>query len=500
MKQLALTLLCLLLPVGVAAADEVRMEIGLGGVFPAGGWTRCRISGLDVEDGGVIIVNVAEAFERRLTVSGGVAEGLVLMVDEAPIIALEVPGKGRVAVPPDQLRHLRGVKDRLPVVFVGRDTPGEAAVRRVLGRDDIFPIRVTPGEFFAQSGRNLEWVRVFVLGEMDDDQLKQLRSHFTHLSTSVLLAKAHAVRDWLARLDFRKAGELIVYNAELAEFLPVPQGSVRGDLYEIFGPPEWPASARRNIVLCFVGVLALFAVAAVFPGKTRAMRVYRVVFPAAFAVFLVVLAAWRISAPVESVALWEGAEGGRLGVRTEILSTAVLRSGAGESSKTDIVPVPEYVPVASRPGQWVEQRLVLDEQNRLVWQAPARSRRVFWSRVVVTKPPEEPGRWIETDGSTVWPVPPRYGGGGQSFAEYVAERHDGNARREELRDAAMRWWLGGRPRGRAFRIGWTEAGTDGAVFSAGTMVVIRTGALAAGVYLRGLKILRDDWDAFGPRD
>ncbi|GAF77161.1 unnamed protein product, partial [marine sediment metagenome] len=124
MKRTLPILVCVLALAAPVCADALRIEIGLGGVFPAGGWTHCRISGFDnVADGELVIVHVSEMFERHMGVERGVAEELILMPDESPMITVEIPRKGRVDLPPEATRHLRGVRDKLPVIFLGENSP-----------------------------------------------------------------------------------------------------------------------------------------------------------------------------------------------------------------------------------------------------------------------------------------------------------------------------------------------------------------------------------------
>lgn len=153
MRRITMTFVCVLALAAAACADTVRIELGLGGVFPAGGWTHCRITGLDnVADGQHVVVHVSEMFEAHLSVARGAAEGLILMPDESPMITIEIPGRGRVPLPPEATRHLKSVKDALPAVFLGKDPPTEAEVMKALGTGKLFGMSMTAAELAARPG------------------------------------------------------------------------------------------------------------------------------------------------------------------------------------------------------------------------------------------------------------------------------------------------------------------------------------------------------------
>ena len=414
MKQSALVILLLLSAAALAPAEPIRIELGLGGVFPAGQWTRCRISGLDdVKPGVIVLVRVGDEFETEMTVTGGMAEGLVLMPDESPALSIEVGGKGRVALPGEARKQLRGVKDKLPVVFLGADNlPEEQEVTQTLAAGDIFPIRMTTDEFLRYAGSGIEWVRVFVLGRLSDEDVGRLRDRFSHLSGSVLVAKPDAVAGWLQKLAFEKAGELMVYNRPLAQVLPVPRGSVRPELFQIFGPPSWPKSVRRNITLGFVASLAFFVLLMVLPDRTWRIRSGGLLLAAALAAVCAFFVQGRISAPPESVSLLEVPEGWtEKGVETTLISHAVLTpAGHGLSFSSLDIPLFELNPVASSPTQWTEHMLRLNTANDLEQDLPVPSRELLvrFSYVAV---PATPDDFFETDGEHVWvykknPPPP----------------------------------------------------------------------------------------------
>ncbi|KPK97615.1 MAG: hypothetical protein AMK75_07375, partial [Planctomycetes bacterium SM23_65] len=380
----------------------------------------------------------------------------------------------------------------LPAVFLGKDPPAEADVRKVLRVEKIFPIKMAAAELADRPLRDFEWVRVFVLGKMSESEGTQLRKHFSHLSDSVVVAKPDDLTGWIEKLAFKKVGELSACNADLAEFVPIPRGSVRPELYEIFGPPKWPRRVRRDVALMFVAVLLVFAISVVFPGKTRGKRAYRLVYPVLSALVLTFMASWRISNPAESVSLFEGRQpdgGGsaRKGVETKVISKAVLERGGRGAQVRDLLAVPQRVtPVASHPRQWVEHRLVLTRMGELERGTPLGFRDVsvrhWYGRI--------PGRLIFNllmggDYVCVVEVPPRRRlpferpSSRQTirpFSEYLAERHHPDARVEELRDGMLRYWYSHRrQKGIAYNVAWTEASTEGEVFDAGVMVVIKAG-------------------------
>lgn len=480
--RLCVTCLCLLALAGFAYAEDIRIEVGLGGVFPAGGWTHCRITGLDdVKDGSVLTVSVSEMFEARMKVSGGIAEGFVLMPDESPAITIEIPGRGRVALPAEAARRLHAVKDRLPVMFLGENPPDEADVRKILDMPDIFPIRMSVEEFPARPLRDFEWVRVFVLGKMSDGEVKQLRKSFSHFSNSVLVARSGDLTGWIGRLAFKDVVDLSVFNGGLAGFLPLPRGSVRPEFYEIFGPPEWPKSVRRNLAIVFVGCLGVFAICIVFPGKKKSTRVCQLVAAAVFAVFFTFIARGWTSNPTESVSLCETQVPSGKGVETTVISKAVLRRGG--RANLDPVAWRRVAPVASHPRQWVEHKLVLDETGELKCEAPVGSREVFVKYRHGRVPLPVEGS-LRTDGDNVafTEVTETSGlfmqrssvvGRTVSFAEYVGEPRHPDARVDKLRRAMLRYWRKRRFRKGTYSIGWTAADTEGITLNAGTMVVVR---------------------------
>jgi hypothetical protein len=470
-----------------ASAEPLRIDLGLGGVFPAGQWTRCTVSGLeDVKDGTLIVVHVGEVFDREFTVAARKAEGMILLPDESPAITIEVPGKGRVALPNEAGKQLRGVKDKLPVIFLGADNlPEEREVREALAAGEIFPIRMTTDEFFRFALPDVEWVRVFVLGRSSEEDLGRLRDRFSHLSGSVLLAKPDAVAGWLQKLSFEKVGELMVYNRRLAEVLPVPRGSVRPELYEIFGPPSWPNSVRRSITLGFVASLALFALSMVLPARSRKIRVGGLLLAAALAAVFAFFTYDRISAPPESVSLLEVPEGAEKGVETTLISQAVLTpAGRGLSFSSLDIPLSELNPVASFPTQWIEHKLRLNRMNGLDRDLPAPSREVF-VRFSYGPVPPTADDFLETDGERVWvykKIPPPPAGPtdsppfdvtADSLAAYIAGRQHKDSRVDELRHGMLTFWNRNLRRPGLYAIHWTEPATDAKVFSAGTLVVVK---------------------------
>ena len=487
MRRAGLLLLCVLGLTGLASAEPIRIEVGLGGVFPVGQWTRCRISGLDdVKDGGLIVVHVDEVFETYLGVAGGRAEGLLLMPDESSAITMEIPGKGRVALPSEARKQLHGVKDKLPVIFLSGDNlPEESAVREALAAGLLSPIRMTTEEFFRYGVPDIEWVRVFVLGRMKEDDVERLRERFFHLSGSVLVARPDAVTGWLEKLAFEKVGELSVHNRSLAQLLPVPRGSVRPELYDVFGPPTWPKSIRRNVTLYFVSSLGLFAVVMVFPRRRGKLLGGGLVSAVSVSLLFMLMASWHLSAPPESVSLFEVPEEAVKGVETTLISQAVLSPSSGGLRLNGLgMSLSELNPVASYPAQWVEHKLRLNRMNELERDWPIPSREVFvgfsYSRWPI---PREDGFAITGDKvvllegakSGAPPFPWRRSSKPSqkpvSFADYMNRRQHEDSRVDELRRAMLRYWNKNRPKEKTYGVFWTEARTSAKLFSAGTMLV-----------------------------
>ena len=491
MRRITVTFLCVLALAAPVCADTVRIEVGLGGVFPAGGWTHCRITGLDnVTDGDLVIVHVSEMFESHLGVKDGAAEGFILMPDESPMISIEVPRRGRVKLPPEATRHLKGVKDALPAVFLGKDPPTEAEVVKALGTGELFVIRMTAAELAAYPRGSFDWVRLFVLGDLSESEVKLLRKHFAHLSESVLVARSGEVPawDWLDTLAFTQGEHLeplSAYKPELAPYLPVPRGSVRPEFYEIFGPPRWPRSVRRDVALYFVGTLGLFALAVVLRAKSRAMRGSPFVTAVVFGLLFALLAHGRLKNPVESVGLFEVAMEG--GVETKVISKAVLRADDRGLTAGDLGNARDATPVASYPGQWVERRLVMTRMGELERETPIGSREVLVRHWYGRWPNGTEGLfdtsgknvWVcesDVDTRRIWPFRQSTVPSGTlegRFAEYVAGRHHPDARVDAVRRAMLRYWRKHHFRKGIYRIGWTPADTDARHWMAGTLVVHR---------------------------
>jgi len=489
MRRIGVTVLCVLAWVCVLRAEAVRVEVGLGGVFPAGGWTRCRISGLtDVAEGGFVVVHVGQVFERSLTVKDGTAEGFILMPDESPMLAIEIPGKGRVDLPFEVTGHLRGVKDRLPVIFLGEDPPDESAVRQALSAGEIFPIRMTPEELAGFAG-DASWVHVFALGKMRDDELKQIERAARPFSGTVLVAKPQAVTGWLKGLAFEETEGLSVCNRELARFLPVPRGSVRPELYEIFDPLEWPRSAQRIIAGGF-GIILVWA-ACVVTTRKRALSLvmFAIMSPVA------VLGLWVLSGLYfragESVHMLERVEGWREGIHTTVTSRAILgrssfRELVGLNDRIGGISLKDAVPVCYSQRDWTEHKLVM-KGDVFVGERPIPSREVS-VEVKYDYAPKVSGGLVYTNGKIVFysdttPRDPETAGKEegagpaivvQSFAEYLAARQQEDTRVEELRDAMLRYWRSDHFREGLYSIGWAVPGAEERLgVDAGTMVVSR---------------------------
>ncbi|HUU42964.1 MAG TPA: hypothetical protein VMX57_04245, partial [Planctomycetota bacterium] len=239
--------LCVLASVRIATGEGPRIEVGLGGYFPLGAWVRCRVSGLpDVADGQRIVVHVGETFRRELTVTGGAAEGLVLMTEELPRIAVAMPDGTRIELPDEATRHLRAVRDRLPAVGVGTDVPDNTPVESTIDGIPVTGIWMTPAEFAARDVRDLDWVHVFVLGPMTSSERDALRESvlaLVRLKGAVVMVSPDAVTGWLRQLPFEDVSDRVsACNFENFRFFAPPRGVLRPRLFEIFGAAEWPRS------------------------------------------------------------------------------------------------------------------------------------------------------------------------------------------------------------------------------------------------------------------
>jgi hypothetical protein len=372
-------------------------------------------------------------------------------------------------------------------VFLGSDDlPDEQVVQHVLAAGDIFPIRMTMDEFLRFTGFDVEWVRVFVLGRLSEEDLTQLRDRFSHLSGSVLVAKPDAVSGWLQKLPFEKSADLMVYNRPLAQVLPVPRGSVRPELFQIFGAPAWPMSVRRNITLAFVVLLGLFALAMVIPRKGRAAWILALVPPVMLGgVLLLMLASMHPSAPAESVSLLELPEGAPKGVQTTFISRAVLTPAAGwRPLGVPDIPLFELNPVASSPTQWTEHMLFLDYMLRFEQNLPVPSRELFVRYSFAPVPPTA-ADFFETDGEHVWvykktPPPPAgpadaplYQVSEDSFAGYLAARRHQDVRVDELQRGILKYWHSNLRRPGLYAIHLNGPAINEQAFSAGTLVVVK---------------------------
>ena len=467
MRRLALILVCLLTTFGVAAAEGPRIELGLGGYFPLGGWTRCRISGLEgVADGERVVLYVGDKFSRELTVTGGAAEGLALMTEELPRISITLPDGTTSELPGEATRRLRAIKDCVPTLFIGQ---GHAEWPETT-------MRMTPTEFAARDVTDLEWVRSFVLGDMTSTELAQMKANLLPLVRlkGASLVRKGEITGWLRALPFMRGSTVYsVCRSEQLPAFPEPTGSVRPELYGIFGPPEWPASARSNIAAGFVFVLLLTAVSLVLPERFRWLRWYRLVFLVAAGVGVTWLVTWQVRTPTESVRIVKRISGVRQGIGTHIVSRAILRRGPGGHDRvvvTDSLTQP--TPVAYRRADWMVRPLFVDAQNVLQRETSVPGREVFVEvgLETVTEPTEG---LIVTDGRKVWtdadqPAPPA---DARSFDDYVEETHHDDPRVEALRDATLKYWKHTHTAGWCRLLGWTPAERKPRRLFAGTLVV-----------------------------
>ncbi len=361
MKRAALALGMMMVFAAAASAQTVRVEIGDNGVYPGGEWVNCRVSGLDnVPDGAIVTLRVSDMFEREMRVHDGVAEGLIIIPDEAPSIEVEIPGGGRARVAPEDLARLKCVKD--------------------------------------------------------------------------------------------------------AEHT----GSVRPDLYEIFGPPEWPASAKRSVVLAFALVLVVAALTAVFPAKDARARLAWVAGVAAVGLAMcVAIPLWLADRPnAESVSIFETDKDEATGTLTTIVSRTHM-SQADAGKEVLFADAPPFAPVAAYRGEWSEHPVRMDAEGR-VFRVPSGipSRDAAVSRRVTTLEARPPV--VLTDGESVWIWERMRGPDGSGgykdvrclFVEYVNRRYHADPRIEALRDGMLRWWRKTRFDGGTYSIGWLDAPAD----------------------------------------
>ncbi len=336
MRRLALAL-AVLLAASPLGAQNVRVEIGQGGVYVAGEWTNCRITGIDnVPDGTRVTVTVSDMFIRELRVERGVAECLIIIPDDSPTIRLDVTGKGSVRLPPEDLARLKCVKD-----------------------------------------------------------------------------ERHP-------------------------------GSVRPDLYAIFGAPAWSMGARRTVALGFCGLLMLVALGGVIPWKW-AWRMDWVAIAVVSLMVLFLMPVWLSKEhQSESVSVFEADGPNRPGQRITVMSKAFLAKEDLDRESV-IAEGSVFVPVASRRGEWEEHPVRVDEESR-VWRTCDR----IPSRGVV---------WSERPGATPYPAP--------AMAPV-------DARTRELREATERWWRAGHGKdASSYALAWTADPPEKGVFSAGTLIAVR---------------------------